>query len=168
VTATPDTAASDRLILVEHSSAVLAYLERRSPNLPTALAHFRATMLHAWLKIDRLRSIDNRAQRVWLLNRAARTLAAAKSNSSDMHSTKTRFTRRRLADSTVDSDSPRPLQAEMTRLPANQRELIALVHWDDLSVVEAGKVLGLGPAVARAQYAAGRANLRATLEGARI
>lgn len=53
-------------------------------------------------------------------------------------------------------DMPDPCEAievrdAVARLPEVQRELVMLIHWDGLSIVEAAGVLGLNASTARSR-----------------
>jgi RNA polymerase sigma-70 factor (ECF subfamily) len=45
------------------------------------------------------------------------------------------------------------------RLPSDQADLVRLVHWEGLSVVEAALALGISESTARGRYQRARANL---------
>jgi RNA polymerase sigma-70 factor (ECF subfamily) len=49
----------------------------------------------------------------------------------------------------------------LTLLPAAEQELIRLVIWDELTVADAGRVLGIRPGAARARYSRAMGRLRA-------
>jgi RNA polymerase sigma-70 factor (ECF subfamily) len=55
------------------------------------------------------------------------------------------------------------LATAIRRLPAKDRELLLLVTWEGFGVAEAGSILGLRPANARARYSRLRARLRELL-----
>jgi len=67
----------------------------------------------------------------------------------------------------VDAPRAEEVSAEveiaLDALKSTDRELVTLVAWDGLGVAEAGTVLGLRPAAARARYSRARARLRAML-----
>ena len=48
-------------------------------------------------------------------------------------------------------------------LPPAQAELVRLVHWDGLSLVDAAEVMGIGASTARSRYASAKQNLRRAL-----
>ena len=55
------------------------------------------------------------------------------------------------------------LRAALRRLPARQREVLALVFYHDLSIAEAAQALGIALGTARAHYERGKAALRRAL-----
>lgn len=57
------------------------------------------------------------------------------------------------------------IAAEALKLvPARDQEIIRLVVWEELTIADAGRVLGLGAATARSRYARALALLRAAYE----
>lgn len=55
------------------------------------------------------------------------------------------------------------VRSAVARLAKADRELIMLVHWDDLTLTEAATLLGLKPSTARTRYARARQRLAAQL-----
>jgi RNA polymerase sigma-70 factor (ECF subfamily) len=49
------------------------------------------------------------------------------------------------------------------RLPAAQRDLVTLVHWEGFSLAEAAEILGVNPSTERSRYAAAKAVLHDAL-----
>lgn len=162
---------AERAALCAQANAVYAYFSRRAASEADALELLRHTMVRAWRRIDRFPAADVRRQRIWLLAAGAGVLAQEIAESSK---------RPRWGGPSVEvgaADRQRPgnptestmtLRDAMPRLTFVQRELIALVHWEGLTLAEAGEVLGMDTTAASAGYSAARANLRAALEGARI
>ncbi|MCK6439494.1 MAG: sigma-70 family RNA polymerase sigma factor [Planctomycetes bacterium] len=56
-----------------------------------------------------------------------------------------------------------PLMRAMSVLPADQREVVKLRYFDDLSVVQVAEVLGIAPAAAAMRLARARAKLKSEL-----
>ncbi|MFD0685735.1 RNA polymerase sigma factor [Actinomadura fibrosa] len=57
-------------------------------------------------------------------------------------------------------DSGPVLRHALARLPSQQREILTLVAWEDLTVADAGRVIGIPPGTARRRLHEARAALR--------
>lgn len=51
----------------------------------------------------------------------------------------------------------------ISRLDPDRAELVRLVHWDGLTLVEAAELLGIPASTARSRYAKGKEELRVAL-----
>lgn len=51
----------------------------------------------------------------------------------------------------------------VSALPPELKELVTLVHWEGLSIIDAGKVCGVSASTARSRYARARFLLRESL-----
>lgn len=72
--------------------------------------------------------------------------------------------RREIVVATPTAPDPHPkLASALTKLAEKDRELLLLVAWEGLSVVEAGAVLRVKPEAARQRYSRLRARLRTEL-----
>lgn len=156
--------AAVRTGLGQHGAALLAYFERRVQVREDAADLLGETMTQVWRRRADLPS-DPERQRMWLFTVAAHVLANQR-----------RSTRRRtaLADrlrshlATEPATTPEPadvvsVRDAVARLAPAHRELVMLVHWDGLSLVEAASVMGLNASTARGRYAAAREVLRGAL-----
>jgi RNA polymerase sigma-70 factor (ECF subfamily) len=162
--------ADEAMTLAEHGPDVFMYLRRRLPDDRAALASFKEAMVRAWAYIDQIPPADVRRQRIWLLMVASHVLRAASTPSEgsmpSRGSTMVAPPRDRRRSSF--GRDVATLRGTIPRLSYVQREMVTLVHWDGLTLREAAEVLGLRLGAAERGYSAGRANLRATLEGARV
>jgi RNA polymerase sigma factor (sigma-70 family) len=65
--------------------------------------------------------------------------------------------------SIVREETSRQLVTALTQLPARQREVLHLVFYNELTIAEAAKVLGISLGTARVHYERGKARLREIL-----
>jgi RNA polymerase sigma factor (sigma-70 family) len=134
---------------------LLSYFERRTA--PADAADLLGdTLLVAWRRVRDL-PIEPERARMWLFVVARNVL-----------SNHQRGRRRaiRLGERLADELASQPLhapaedalgvRAAVDSLPAEQRELVRLVHWDGFGVAEAGEVMGVGASTARSRYATAR------------
>jgi RNA polymerase sigma factor (sigma-70 family) len=149
----------------EQGRAVLAYALRRVANREDAADVVAETFLIAWRRLAEV-PIDAGA-RLWLYAVARRVIA-------NLHRTERRRTRlgRRLAESLQTELATHPPPggeaAEALRAIAGlgdeDRELLLLVSWEELSPGEAAKVLGISSLAARSRLHRARRRLRALME----
>ncbi len=149
----------------EQGRAVLVYALRRVEDREDAADVVAETFLIAW---RRLREVPHDAgARLWLYAVARRVIA-------NLHRTERRRTRlgRRLAESlrTTLATHPAPggEAAEVLRAMADlgdeDRELLLLVSWEELSPGEAAKVLEISSLAARSRLHRARRRLRTLME----
>jgi RNA polymerase sigma factor (sigma-70 family) len=149
----------------DQGRAILAYALRRVGDPESAADVVAETFLVAWRRLDEVPS-DARA-RLWLFGVARRVIA-------NLHRAERRRTRlgERLAESlrTELATQPAPAgdAAEVLRamggLGDDDRELLLLVSWEELSPGEAAKVLGISSLAARSRLHRARRRLRTLLE----
>lgn len=153
-----------RLIAAFEASAsdVLAYLERHAgkDDAPDLLGE---AMVVAWRRVRELPSEPERA-RMWLFGIARGTLL-----------NHARGERRRWAladrirlherDTSVapPADEGAEVRDAIARLDPDLAELVRLVHWERLSLVEAAELLGIPASTARGRYQRAKEELRAAL-----
>lgn len=142
------------------SADLLAYLQRRVglDDAPDLLAE---TMVVAWRRVADLPGDSERA-RMWLFGIARGTL--------QNHA---RGARRRwaLADrirSTAETagapaDQGFEVRDAVARLNPDDAELVRLVHWERMTLVQAAELLGIPDSTARTRYARVKEELRAAL-----
>lgn len=149
-------------VLEESATDLLAYLSRRvGPDDAADL--LGETMVIAWRRSSDLPDEPERA-RMWVFGIARGTLA-----------NHDRGQRRRwaLADrlrlqgqehhSSPAADEGLEVRDAIARLDPDLAEIVRLVHWDRLSLVNAAELLGIPSSTARGRYARARELLRAEL-----
>ncbi len=146
-----------------HGADILRYLQRRSPDAAADL--LGETMLVAWRRRADAPSADGQV-RLWLFGIARMCLRGHRRD----ESRRLRLTERVavLAVTPPDTDEALVLdvRAAIASLPEAQRELVELMHWEGLSIVDAASVLGTNASTARSRYAKARAVLEDTLASA--
>lgn len=142
---------------------VLAYLARRTETPADAADLYQEVLVLAWRRLERIPPSDEDSLG-WLLATARRCLANHR-RGAVRRTTATQ----RLADSlhvgapAVDQDDG-ALRGALDRLPADARELVTLVYWDDLTCEQAAAVIGIKPPAARKRLERARQRLRRELE----
>jgi RNA polymerase sigma factor (sigma-70 family) len=149
----------------DQGRAVLAYALRRVEGPEDAAEVVAETFLIAWRRLDEVPI--GAAATLWLFGVARRVIA-------NLHRAERRRTRlaERLAQSlrTELATQPAPVgeAAEALRamegLGDEDRELLLLVSWEELSPGEAAKVLGISSRAARSRLHRARRRLRTLLE----
>ncbi|HEV7398693.1 MAG TPA: sigma-70 family RNA polymerase sigma factor [Solirubrobacterales bacterium] len=149
----------------DQGRAILAYALRRVEDPESAADVVAETFLVAWRRLDEVPT-DARA-RLWLFGVARRVIA-------NLHRAERRRTRlgERLAESLRTELATQPAlageAAEVLRamggLGDDDRELLLLVSWEELSPGEAAEVLGISSLAARSRLHRARRRLRAALE----
>jgi len=149
----------------DQGRAILAYALRRVEDPEDAADVVAETFLVAWRRLDEVPN-DARA-RLWLFGVARRVIA-------NRHRAERRRTRlgERLAESLRTELATKPAPAgkgaevlrAMGGLGDDDRELLLLVSWEELSPGEAAKVLGISSLAARSRLHRARRRLRTLLE----
>jgi RNA polymerase sigma factor (sigma-70 family) len=149
----------------DQGRAILAYALRRVEGPEDAADVVAETFLVAWRRLDEVP--NDAGARLWLFGVARRVIA-------NRHRAERRRTRlgERLAESlrTELATQPAPAgeAAEVLRamggLGDDDRELLLLVSWEELSPGEAAKVLGISSLAARSRLHRARRRLRGLLE----
>lgn len=153
-------------LMGEHGKVVLGYLTRRTDPAFDAADLMAEVFVVAWRRLGDVPAESDEA-RAWLLGVARRVLA-------NHHRGATR--RSQLADR-LRGDLELPTQAHpalegvarrvsdaLGRLDAEDRELLTLVAWEDLTSEQAGAVLGLSAAAVRKRLQRIRIRVRADVE----
>ena len=152
-----------RAALRRTADDLLGYFERRVTVREDAADLLAETMTVAWRQVAKLPTEPER-QRMWLFTIAAHVLANGLRSRR-----RARRLGERLRQSITEAPVPDPGEAHavrdaVLRLREAHRELVMLVHWDGLTIVEAAELLGLNPSTARSRYAAARDQLRLALD----
>jgi RNA polymerase sigma-70 factor, ECF subfamily len=125
-------------------------------------------MLQAWRRAAAFPTDEPARQRMWLYTIAAHVLANHR-RSIRRHRNLAERLRAQLVTSPDKSADPADhadlivVRDAVKRLKKEHRELIMLVHWDGLTLVEAAELLLINPSTARSRYAAAKETLRGTL-----
>lgn len=155
--------ASDRQLaemLSDHSGDVLRYLQRRSPDAAADL--LGETMVIAWRRsADAPHGTDQ--LRPWLFGIARMCLRGHHRDESRRLRLTARIAALAPVPSTPDDALALDVRAAIAVLPEPQRELVELVHWEGLSIVDAAAVVGTNASTARSRYAKAKAALAVTL-----
>jgi RNA polymerase sigma factor (sigma-70 family) len=149
----------------DQGRAILAYALRRVEDPEDAADIVAETFLVAWRRLDEVPN-DARA-RLWLFGVARRVIA----NRDRAERRRTRLGER-LAESLRSELATQPAPAgeaaevlrAMGRLGEDDRELLLLVSWEELSPGEVAKVLGISSLAARSRLHRARRRLRTLLE----
>jgi RNA polymerase sigma factor (sigma-70 family) len=149
----------------EQARAVLAYALRRVDNPEDAADVVAETFLVAWRRLDEVPF--GGSETLWLYAVARRVTA----NLRRAEGRRGRLAERlveslrseSVADSVADGEAAEALRA-MRDLGEEDRELLLLVSWEELSPGEAAKVLGISSLAARSRLHRARRRLRALLE----
>jgi RNA polymerase sigma-70 factor, ECF subfamily len=149
----------------DQGRAILAYALRRVEGPEDAADVVAETFLVAWRRLDEVP--NDAAARLWLFGVARRVIA-------NRHRSERRRTRlaERLAESLRTGLATQPAPAgeaaevlrAISELGDDDRELLLLVAWEELSPGEAAKVLGISSLAARSRLHRARRRLRALLE----
>jgi RNA polymerase sigma-70 factor (ECF subfamily) len=149
----------------EQARAILAYALRRVENPEDASDVVAETFLVAWRRLDEVPF--GQGERLWLYAVARRVTA----NTRRAEGRRTRLSERlaetlptELAIPPGPGGEAKEVLRAMAGLGDEERELLLLVAWDELSPSEAAKVLGLSQLAARSRLHRARRRLRGLLE----
>lgn len=148
--------------IADNSVDILRYFARRV-GADEASDLVAETMMAAWRRAASLPPEHEQA-RMWLFGIARNVLANAQ-----------RSERRRLRLANrlrllvTGGDGPAPDQGvevrdAIERLPADQADVVRLVHWDGFSLAEVAQMLDEPPTTTRSRYARAKESLRRALE----
>lgn len=128
---------------------VLAYLARRVTPREDAADVYQQVLTITWRKL-RVVPTDDRESLAWMLGVARRCLANHRRAGTRRMALAERL-RTELALSCTEPDAASVERAEelLRAVSDEDRELLTLVHWEGLTIAEAGAVLGVSPSAAR-------------------
>ena len=143
----------------EHAQAVMAYLRRRTDR-EAARDVAAETFTVAWRRFD---DVDD-LRLPWLLGVARRQLANHRRARRRHRSMVARMARQPVADTVPAPALDSGLGQALSRLSENDRELVLLIGWDELTPTEAASVLGITPVAARSRLSRARVRLQQGLQ----
>lgn len=142
---------------------VLGYLVRRTDPSEDAADVYAEVLTVTWRKLPAVPR-DDREAFAWMLAVARRCLSNHRRSSTRRLALSKRL-RSELPAATRQPDPAAALDADraLRRLSAEDRELVTLVYWEQLTAAEAAGVLGISAAAARKRLERARATLRDAL-----
>lgn len=142
--------------LLANAPDLLKYLQRRAGDeAPDLLGE---TMLVAWRRASDLPADEGEA-RMWLFGIARMTVMGHGRDASRRLKLGERL-RGHLAPAVwPDDDVALDVRRAIDTLPADQAELVRLVHWEGFSIADAAQVMGLNASTARGRYQRAREEL---------
>ncbi len=142
---------------------VLAYLVRRTSPVEDAADVYAEVLTVTWRKLPAVPR-DDREAFAWMLGVARRCLSNQRRSSSRRAALGQRL-RAELVTATTRPDRAAALDADraLLLLSTEDRELVTLVYWEQLTTVEAAGVIGISHAAARKRLERARATLREAL-----
>lgn len=161
-------------LLRTESPRLLAFFARRVRPAEDAADLLSETLLVAWRRKDAIPQDETEA-RMWLFGVARKILSTHHRGLSRRNTLADRL-REELAvssvtaradgapDDGVASSRIDDLHEALTILKAEERDLVALVHWDGFSLAEAAILLNQRPATIRSRYSRARTKLKLALD----
>ena len=148
-----------------HSRDVLAFAVRRAPTPEDAADVVAETFLVAWRRADEVPAGD--AARLWLFGVARRALANHRRGERRRSHLSERI-RAELPAALAAAAPPAPaldgdLAAALAALPHDDREVLLLTAWEDLTPTEIAAVLGISALAARSRLHRARRRIRRAL-----
>lgn len=133
----------DRLrdLFEAHHDALLAYAARRCPSLTDAEDIVADVFLVAWRRLDEVP--DGEAARLWLFGVARKTIGNQRRSLARRIRLQARMAETAERPGLPPPSGTEPALEALSRLPANDQELLRLVAWEELSHAEIAAVLGI-------------------------
>jgi RNA polymerase sigma-70 factor, ECF subfamily len=154
-------------LLSTDSADILRYFHRRTAEPEDAADLLGEAMMIVWKKRSSIPA-DGTEARMWFFGVARRTLSnhhrstARREALSDSLKEQMTVTRQTTAGSTHDNTAGDQIRELIARLPAVDREIVRLAHWERLALVDIAKVLRIPASTVRSRYR--RAKLRLAAE----
>ena len=154
-------------LLRANSSDLLAYFARRVDIPADAADLLSELMIVVWRRQRNIPATDQDA-RPWMFGIARNVLRthhrSARRKSAIAERLRLELTAVQGTTTTgPDAGERAEAAAAVAALPTDLRELVTLVHWDGLSIVDAGTACGVNASTARSRYARARMLLREAL-----
>jgi RNA polymerase sigma-70 factor, ECF subfamily len=140
---------------------LLAYFERRV--MPADAADLLGeTLLVIWRRKDSVPD-DSERFRMWAFGVARKVLSTHWRGRSRRVALADRLRSVLISQTASSTESDLDVRAAIAALPDAERELVRLVHWEQFTVADAARVLGINASTARSRYAAAKERLRDAL-----
>jgi RNA polymerase sigma factor, sigma-70 family len=149
-------------VIADAAPALLGYFAHRVAVREDAADLVGETLEQAW-KSARRAPADPEAARMWLFGIARNTLRHHVRGSRRRDALVDRLAAAVRTMAVTDRDAALDVRAAVAALPAEQAELIRLVHWDGFTVEDAARHLGIPASTARSRHARAKERLRAAL-----
>ena len=167
--ASDDAAALIEAVVERETAGLLAYFMRRVSPVEDAPDLLAETLLVLWRRADAVPR-DPTAARMWAYGVARRVFATHRRGATRRSALADRL-RQELATGSHSTDDEQDRPADrvhfaLSTLPDLDQEIIRLVHWDGLSLVEVSGVLGRRQGTIRSRYHRARTALKRELESA--
>lgn len=161
-------------LLRKESPRLLAYFARRVEPTEEAADLLSQTMIVAWRRQDAIPHEETEA-RMWLFGVARKTLSTYRRSVLRRSALSDRL-RDELSAGSADAwtggtgqvddvdDRVVTVRAAMANLKAEDRDIIALVHWDGFTLAESAKLLHQRPGTTRSRYHRAKGRLKSLIE----
>lgn len=151
-------------LMTDHGPAVLGYLIRRTDPRHDAADLMAEVFVVAWRRLDAVPGEPIQA-RAWLLGTARGVLANHRRSAARRGNLADRLRQhlQRQPDSGLD-DVGSSVRAALGQLSSDDRELLTLIAWEDVTPAQAATILGVSGAAVRKRLERARGRLRSILE----
>lgn len=151
-------------LMNDHGRAVLGYLTRRTDPAHDAADLMAEVFVVAWRRLVEVPREPDQA-RAWLLGTARGTLANHRRSAVRRGQLAVRLRQHlQTQPDTVLDDTGSLVRSALDGLSDDDRELLTLIAWDEMSPSQAATILGLSPAATRKRLERARVRLRAVLD----